>query len=53
LRKLSNSPEPEADDLRMMRWQAKGSAILLLGCVIGGFQIAASLALLCPLLGMP
>jgi hypothetical protein len=37
----------------MLRWKAEGSVLLLLGCVIGGFQIAASLALLCPLLGMP
>jgi hypothetical protein len=37
----------------MLRWKAKGSIILLLGCAIGGFQIAASLALLCPLLGVP
>jgi hypothetical protein len=36
----------------MLRWKAKGSVILLLGCMIGGFQIAASMALLCPLLGM-
>ena len=34
----------------MTRWMAQGSGVLVLGCVIGGFQIAASLALLCPLL---
>jgi len=37
----------------MMRWKDPGSGYLLLGCVIGGFQIVASLALLCPLLGLP
>jgi hypothetical protein len=37
----------------MKQWVAQGSGYLLLGCVIGGFQIAASLALLSPLLGVP
>jgi len=33
----------------MKRWLTQGPGVLLLGCVIGGFQIAASLALLFPL----
>ena len=37
----------------MMRWLTEGSGVLLLGCVIGGFQIVASLALLCPMLSAP
>jgi hypothetical protein len=51
--KLGNSTDPEADVHRMLRWKTSGAGILLLGCVIGGFQIAGSLALLFPLLGMP
>lgn len=37
----------------MKRWLSQGSGVLWLGCVIGGFQIAASVALLCPLLNVP
>ena len=53
---LSKKPETSSAPCRlppMTRWSAPGSALLVVGCLIGGLQIAASLSLLIPLLGAP